>query len=540
MGRMKITHPALSCEQGAAWERFVLGRDEKSEWAAMRRAGCSIGRGVLEDWLETGFSLEHQSVLVMCGKGHNGGDALLAAKEIFGQVPSVRIQVLFTEGERTLRPLTARAWRELRESAGDSVGYETLPSDGEIDEWLEGRLGAIRWAVCLDGVLGMGFKPPVRSRLDRLIRWVNGRARIVLRAAVDLPSGVGDRAAEMPFRADFTYMPGIFKLPSVVPALEKWTGRLRYLDLAFFDQQEPDCAEAVPGESSDIERRVIEPAILRPLLGLRDPLAHKMAYGHLMLVGGSLALPGAILMSVLAALRSGVGLVTAFVPQSLMAAFAARVPEAMWVPCPETPDGGLAMETLGLFRERVSRASALVLGPGLGRGSETHSLAAEIIKGAPGPILLDADGLTRDLVAAAAVPEREGSLVLTPHGGEFSRIAGMDFGSVGESGLVEFARRRNAVVVLKGPPVTRITDGRSLWYSLNGGPVLARGGSGDLLSGLIGGLLAATQSGAPLETVSRGVYWQGSAADALARERGVVAVAATDLIECLGGVLRDH
>ncbi len=538
---MKITHPALSCEQGAVWERLVLGSDEKREWSAMRRAGCSIGRGVLEDWLETGFSLEHHSVLVLCGKGHNGGDALLAAREIFGQVPSIRIRVLFTEGERTLRPLTARAWRELRESAGDLVGYETLPSDGEIDEWLEGRLGVICWAICLDGVLGMGFKPPVRSRLDGLLRWVNRKGRIVLRAAVDLPSGVGDRSAEEPFRADFTYMPGIFKLPSVVPALEGWTGRLRYIDLSFFDQHEPDGVAAVAGDNQDFERRVIQPAILRPLLGLRNPLAHKMAYGHLMLVGGSLTLPGAILMSVLAALRSGVGLVTAFVPQSLAASFAARVPEAMWVPCPETPDGGLAMETLGLFRERVSRASALVLGPGIGRGPETHCLAKEIIKETPGPILLDADGLTRDLIAAASVPERDGALVLTPHGGEFSRIAGMDFRRVGEPGLVEFARRRNVVVVLKGPPVTRITDGRVLWYALNGGPVLARGGSGDILSGLIGGLLAGSQSrGTLMETASRGVCWQGLAADALARERGVVAVSATDLIECLGGVLRDH
>ena len=536
-GGMKVSHPVLSCAQGASWEKHLLDGDEKREWEAMRRAGCAIGFGVLEDWRETGLSLEGESVLVLVGKGHNGGDALIAVTEIFRKVSSVRIAVLFTSGERSLRPLVARAWRELQGVAGVFVRSDTLPLGGDIADWLEARLGRTAWAVCLDGVLGLRFKPPLRPGLEALLRWINGRADVVLRGAVDLPSGVGDLSAAEPFRADFTYMPGFVKFPLLTSAVERWAGRLRYLDLGFFEDSEPAGTDSVRGDSQQMERRVIQPAILRPLLGLRDPLGHKVDHGHLFLVGGCRTLAGAILMSVLAAVRSGVGLVTAFVPQSLAPAFAARAPEAMWVPCPETPGGGLAMETLGFFQEQASHASAMVLGPGLGKEPETHALAREILKQTTCPVLLDADGLTSELVEAAVSRAGDDRLVLTPHGGEFVRVSGMDFKRFGESGLLTYARQCGAVLVFKGPPFTRVTDGRALWYALNGGPVLARGGSGDVLSGLIGGFLAGRRQEPLLETVSRAVFWQGDAADNLAREQGVVSVVATDLIRFLGKTL---
>ena len=147
-------------------------------------------------------------------------------------------------------------------------------------------------------------------------------------------------------------------------------------------------------------------------------------------------------------------------------------------------------------------------------------------------------GLTSELVETAVSRAGDSRLVLTPHAGEFARVAGMDFKRFGESGLVSYARQCGAVLVFKGPPFTRITDGCVLWYALNGGPVLARGGSGDVLSGLIGGLLAGRRKEPLLETVSRAVFWQGEAADRLAREQGAVSVAATDLIYLLGKVLR--
>ena len=337
-----------------------------------------------------------------------------------------------------------------------------------------------------------------------------------LRAAVDLPSGLGDgeqKDLSAVFRADFTYATGVVKMPVVDSSRAEVVGRLRYLNLGFFDD--------VPVES---RLNVLTPSILAPLAALRAPDSDKRDYGHVFVLGGSRSYPGAVLMTVLAALRSGAGLVTAFVPESLAAAFAARAPEAMWVGWPETPEGGLALEGRHLLLSRLERASALVIGPGLGQEAETLALVKNVVELSPVPLLLDADALQRDIVRAGKAPR-----VLTPHRGEFMRIlAGGDFR--------EFQKASGAVVVLKGR-LTAITHDEKGFYSPFGGPVLARGGSGDLLAGIIGTQLAQTP-GDPLLAACRGTVWHGLAADLLARAHGQVAVQTTQLLEFLPSALR--
>ena len=222
-------------------------------------------------------------------------------------------------------------------------------------------------------------------------------------------------------------------------------------------------------------------------------------------------------MSVLAALRSGVGLITAFVPESLVASFAARAPEAMWVGWPETPEGGLALEGTHLLRAKIARATALLIGPGLGREPETLALVKDIVAQSAVPLVIDADALQVDIVGAGAAPR-----ILTPHAGEWARIKG--------------SIPREAVTVRKGP-FTSIPCEGATYHSFFGGPVLARGGSGDVLAGLTGGLLAQTPADLRL-AACRGVVWHGLAADALARAHGPVSVRTTELIDFLLGVLR--
>jgi hydroxyethylthiazole kinase-like uncharacterized protein yjeF len=325
---------------------------------------------------------------------------------------------------------------------------------------------------------------------------------------VDLPS-------EGIFQADFTYATGSVKTP-VLGAAE--AGRVRYLDLGFFGGAEPGA------------ERVLTREVLAPLAALRPAQTDKRTYGHVFVVAGSRSFPGAALMTVLAAIRSGAGLVTAFVPESLVPAFAACAPEAMWVGWPETPDGGLALEGEHLLHARLERATALVLGPGLGREKETQALVESLVRRATIPLVLDADALQPAIVAAGKAPR-----IVTPHAGEFARIAGKEKPAA-------FAKTTGATVVLKGP-VTQIyaTEGKAgtTYHSLFGGPVLARGGSGDILAGLIGGLLARAP-GDPLLAAARGVVWHGLAADALARAHGQVAVRTTQVLEFLAGVLREE
>lgn len=489
-------HPVLSCDEALQFEQARFKNDEAQEWGAMEQAGLGVATALLKDFAEIGGFPTDGCVLVLAGKGHNAGDALIAARAVAEQFPRARLDVGFVAGVRALKPLAARAWRDLQQSGGERVSAVSID-----------RVAA-HYDLILDGIFGFQFRPPLSGPA---LAWLD-RVRnlsVRLRAAVDLPSGGEEPGA---FCADFTYATGLIKAPLL--SLPN-AGRLRHVDLNFGE------ASAFPHATD----WVLSANELAPLRALRPATSDKRSQGHLFVVGGSRSYPGAVLMSGLAALRSGVGLVTAFVPESLAAAFAARAPEAMWVGWPETPYGGLAMEGSHLFHTRKERATALLIGPGLGREPETLALVEDMVGSWDRPLVLDADALQSDIVKAARCPR-----VFTPHGGEYRRLAG-------ERGLREYAAETQSTVVLKGP-VTRLSNGGAVHHSIFGGPVLARGGSGDVLAGLVAGLLAQTPAD-PWGAACRGVVWHGRSADALAQSRGQVAVQVTDLLDFLPVALRN-
>lgn len=512
------TYPILNCDEARVFEAEYFAGDEAREWAAMRVAGRAVADGVLRDYAELGEFPSKARVLVLVGKGHNGGDALIAAAELRARFPGIAVDVLLVLGERTLRPLARRSL-ELGAGGGER-GVRRVGMDGR--DWESG------YDVVLDGVFGFQFRPPLEGAVALVLARVN-KFPIRLRAAVDLPSGLDAADA---FRADFTYATGSVKSPLLTLTN---AGRVRFIDLGFH------------GKCNQFGYTMLGlgEGVLEGLRGLRAAGCDKRTFGQVLLVAGSRRYAGAALMATLAALRSGAGLVTAAVPESLVPAFVAQVPEAMWLGLPETPDGGLALEGLGLVREAFGRATAVVLGPGLGTERETLALAAEIVAACPRPLVIDADALRPEVVGRGSAAR-----VLTPHAGEWARIAEVV--------------PKGAVVVRKGP-ITRIEtagagggeagragkllelvkgssagsgEREAVYHSFFGGPVLARGGSGDVLAGLIGGLLAQAPEDA-LGAAARGVVWHGMAADALARARGQVAVRTTELLDFFGPVLRD-
>lgn len=499
---MRGAIPILNFEAASAWEGRRLGCDEEAVWAAMTRAGKGVAARTLADYAELGSFPRGGRVLILAGKGHNGGDALLAAGELLRRVPGLLVDVILAFEESDLKPLTLRAWKLLLEGAGGRVSLLSREAVAAVEH---------SYAVCIDGLFGFRFRPPLAAASAALLAAV-AKLHVDLRVAVDVPSGLNEPGA---FHADFTYATGIVKRPllSCMGA-----GRIRYVDTGFFAQADDALFP--------VREWALCPALLDPLRKLRPSGADKRSFGHVFLLGGSRNYPGAILMAVLGALRSGAGLVTAFVPESLVASFAARAPEAMWVAWPETPEGGLALEGLHLIEERLERASSLVIGPGLGRERETLAMVELLVRNAKVPLVLDADSLQPAIVKAGSAPR-----ILTPHAGEFLRVAG---GMTPEAFSVE----TTATVVLKGP-LTRIAQGGISLISLCGGPVLARGGSGDLLAGLMGGLLAQAPDD-PWMAAARSVQWQGIAADLLARHHGQLAVSTTDLLPYLSVALRQR
>ena len=233
------------------------------------------------------------------------------------------------------------------------------------------------------------------------------------------------------------------------------------------------------------------------------------------------------MMSAQAALKAGVGLLTVGIPESLHASFAAQRPEAMWVPLPETPAGGLALEGLGKVRQFLPKATALATGPGLGTEGETHSLVREILSFFEGPVVLDADALRPEILVDVQSPER---LVLTPHAGEFERMC------EGRS-PEDYVSQTGSVRVLKGS-YTQVGAQEAHHFSFIGSSLLARGGSGDLLTGILGALLAKKTFDFPT-SASLSVLWHGRAAEVLARQHGQEAVYATDLLDYLSFAIRN-
>lgn len=504
---MKDFSPILTCSESALLEEKLLETNEQKTWAAMTRVGSSLGKAVLEDFQEIGSLPKHPNILVLLGTGHNAGDSILAAAEILKRIPGANIQLLFALGQANLKPLVKKALATL-------PSYETISLEAALAQTFD---------ISLDGILGMSFHPPVNEPLLSTINLINQHSNISFRASVDIPSG-------LLLKADFSYATGIAKTPLFDHANRAIVGRVRFLDIGFFDN-------GYQGEHQSGEFLLL-PEILNPLRKLREPSTDKRKFGHLFILSGSRNFPGALMMSVKAAIKSGVGLVTVFAPESLVASFAAEAPEAMWVPFPETQSGSLALSGKHLLLERLDKGTALLCGPGLGPDPETLELISEVIRDCHLPVSLDANALMPKVFESAKQrPPNFGALIATPHLGEFERIA--DGKSLREWSAASATNEETQVITLLKGPISKIAFQGIIYNSTFGGPVLARGGSGDILSGLVGGLLAQTPLD-PFGALSKAVVWHGMAADMLARSKGQVAVKTTDLCDYLSPVLHNN
>lgn len=492
--------PILTCDESALLEARLLENNETKIWKAMNAVGTSLASAILEDFQEIRPVPSNLKVLVLLGTGHNAGDALLTAAEMLKRLPKTEIKLLFALGQDKLKPLVKTALESLS-------NYEVVT----LEQVLNGKFD-----ISLDGILGMSFHPPVKEPLLTIINAINQYTGIRFRASVDIPSG-------LVLRADFSYATGTAKAPLFEDANKEIVGRIRFLDIGFFEKK-------YEGNHSSREF-LLERGILDPLRQLRDPSADKRKYGHLFILSGSRNYPGALMMSVKSAIKSGVGLITVFAPESLVASFAAEAPEAMWVPFPETKSGGLALSGKHLFMEHLSKGTALLSGPGIGEDPETLHLISEIVELCNLPIVLDANALMPEIFDCAKKRHSDfGSIIATPHLGEFKRI------SNGKS-LLDWYTTSQIITLLKGP-ISKIVHREIIYNSTFGGPVLARGGSGDILSGLAGGLLAQTPKDA-FGALCKALIWHGMAADALARNKGQVAVRTTDLCDFLSPVLHE-
>ncbi|MEK6711348.1 MAG: NAD(P)H-hydrate dehydratase [Nitrospinota bacterium] len=453
-------------------------------------------------------------VLVVCGKGNNGGDGFVIARYLLNRGAQVRVMTLFPPEEAAGDPALFLNVLRKMEAPIEGVG------PGEA-----GRLqaAAAESDLVVDAILGTGFTPPARGLVGEAIEALARVSTPI--AAVDIPSGLDATTgqAEPPhLSARLTLTFAMLKRGHLLMPAAEHAGEVVLLDIGI-----PEACVLEEG----IPLRLTEASDVAGLLPRRRRDAHKGDAGQLLIVAGSPGMMGAALMTALSALRAGAGRVTLAVPEPLAYAVEAGPAEVMCLGLPASAGGTLDPAGFDLILEKAAGMNALVVGPGISTHPRTVELVQQIIQHVERPLLLDADALNALSQDLTVLDGPRPDLLLTPHPGEMARLAGISTQEVQADRIaaaLTFATRHQTPLALKGWGTIVATPEGEAWINPTGNAALATAGTGDVLSGIVGGLLA--QGLASEAALVAGVYLHGLAGDLAAQRMGEAGVTATDLL----------
>jgi len=482
----------------------------------MENAGTAVAEFVLSQYPSA------ERIGVICGKGNNGGDGFVAARRLHGAGKGVRIVLLAESSE--LRGDAAEMFARL------PVAPVIVRSSDELKG--EQARAVFESEVLLDAILGTGFKPPVSGLYAEAIRLLNASsARLV---AVDIPSGadadvMGEQTGAVA-RADAV-------VTFTAPRPAHIFGRLTDGPTVIAPIGSPH--EAIV---SSLQLNLITAREIAPLIGPRPLAANKGNFGHVLVIGGSLGKAGAAAMAGMAALRSGAGLSTVATPESVLATVAGFHPEVMTEPLDETNAGSISTHALasGAVDALIKGKTVLAVGPGISRNPETSQFVRSLVLKCKTPLVLDADGLNAFEGRAAEVSGKGCSLVITPHPGEMARLAASTVAAVQRDRINvarTFAREHELIVVLKGHRTLIAQPDGTVWVNTTGNPGMATGGTGDILTGMVAGLIAQHPENI-VEAVIAAVHLHGLAGDVARESMGEHSLVATDLREALPEAFR--
>jgi NAD(P)H-hydrate epimerase len=507
-------------------DRLTTERSGIATIQLMENAGTAIAEFLREKFPD----ITRRKILVLCGKGNNGGDGMVVAR-LLKDSGCAAVVFLFANPGSVEGDAGANMKRWQR---GLGELY-VMTSDAE---WESARPGLLEADLIVDALLGTGLRGPVEGLLGRVIEDVND-ARAVRRGktvivSVDMPSGLASDSQDFGgpvVSADFTVTLTAPKVGQLVLPLSARCGVLVVRGIG----TPPELLESDP----HLKVHWIEPTEFRGLPLQRDPAANKGTYGHALIVAGSLGKSGAAILAARGTLRSGAGLVTVATPQEVLPIVAGGMPEMMTVPLGATEAGTASLRNLdyGKFAEILRGKSVLAIGPGLSMQHETQQFIRLVVAQTEIPIILDADGLNAFAGVADTLNERKASaMVLTPHPGEMARLLGITVKEVQARRLdvaLEAAGRWRAYVILKGFHSILATPTGNAYINTTGNPGMATGGTGDVLTGILAGLTAQFGVEDWARVLSFGVYLHGLAGDIGASRVGEAPLIASDLVEAL-------
>ncbi len=456
-------------------------------------------------------------ILVVCGKGNNGGDGFAAARHALDR--GAVVTVVMMESELSLGGDALAMWSMLAKSGHTNLAVE--PS------FPPARLRAKQYRFIIDALFGTSYRGAVTGKYLEVINWMNRHSAV--RVAVDVPSGLNALTGSVEsaaVSAGLTVTMAALKPGFFFGRGREFAGTVIVADISMPRGAIRECSSHI--------YRVGELDVRRDL-PVRSVTSHKYSVGTLCVIAGSRGLTGAALLSSEAAMRSGAGAVILCVPESEFAAVAKRTLEVMPFPVAATPEGTFALEAVLNLSEKIDWADVVLIGLGVAPHAQTDIVVRGIIASTHAPVVIDAGGLTAlsgnlDLLGL----RKKYATVLTPHIGEFARLIGTSAAEIEENKIEiarAFAKEHGVTLVLKGAPAIVAAPDGSVWINSTGNPGMATAGTGDVLAGVIAALLA--QGNTAPAAARNAVYLHGHAGDLCARAKTQYGLIASDLIDQL-------
>ncbi|MFB6099450.1 MAG: NAD(P)H-hydrate dehydratase [Salinibacter sp.] len=516
--------PALTADAMREADRYTIEEYGIPSFTLMEGAG----RGCAERIQSAYGPLEGDAVMILCGKGNNGGDGLVVARRLLAA--GAQVHVVLTSRPDALSGDAAQNLSLLRQHEGGekSGGRLTIERLGDLDTLTE-TAAALRPRLYVDALLGTGLTSDVREPLRSLVEWVNEREAPTV--AVDVPTGLhSDTGAVLgvAVRADRTVTMAAAKAGLRIGEGPVHAGAVEVVDIGIpafvLDRvaEQPGCVR----QTTDAAVRTWWPE--------RAPDAYKYSVGTALVVGGAPQFTGAPVMAAKAAGRSGAGYVSCACPETVQSTLAGALTTVPTHPLPATAEEGIAPDgALDVLADAMESADAMLVGPGLGRASRTEQFVRRLVREADVPLVVDADGLNAlaghidDLAGHVGTP-----WILTPHAGEFQRLVGEDLDLTDRVRVAQtYAERWGAVCLLKGAPsVVAGPKGEAFIGSITT-PALATAGTGDVLAGQCVGLLA--QGVPPVKAAAIALHVGGAAAERYGATHDPRSMVATDLLDMI-------
>ncbi len=494
----------------------------------MERAGLAVALKVSK-LLTPNSKLKR--VLVLCGGGNNGGDGIAAARNLHNW--GFKVNVLIFAKKDSLSP-DCNAQYQIAKKNGIPIEFRKTVNERDI-----------HGAVVIDAIFGTGISRHIKGSIADVIKFVNA-SRIThhaLTVSVDIPSGISSDTGEIlgkAVKADCTVTFGLPKRGHFLYPGAEYTGRLFVEDIGF-----PDNLLA----EDNLRVGLMTKETVSGLIPPRPGYSHKGDYGHILIVAGSKGKTGAALMAAKACLRSGSGLVTLAVPESLIDIFQNRVTEEMTLPLPDNGNGTLSPKAADVILNFASeRIDVIAIGPGIGVSNNTEKVMNELIQKSTVPMVIDADGINaiapphpplvkggqRGVMSKEAIglfKKAKSPIILTPHAGEMARLLQRAVEKDRINTAISFSKETRTYLVLKGVPTIVAEPDGNAFINTTGNPGMATAGSGDVLTGIIASLLG--QGLNPIDSSVLGVYLHGLAGDIAAKARGEHSLIASDIIDSL-------